>query len=225
MKLLGSMTCAGSMVLFLYLIFMAALKKSFGAKHRYRILIMALFFYMVPVQLGHYMDIAQDIVQDRAQERTLFMDQEGNRVYDMSQNVIEVTWEGKIYFPFMAAKITLFIVWSIVAVTIIFLKLSGYGKERRILFEASEDITVKETLEALIGMFPEADLIFLEGMKDSCYPKIEVIRKGISGSPVSNPEGRFLIVTDTDRTGYGEETAGFEEIDRIIEKILEETAD
>lgn len=79
----------------------------------------------------------------------------------------------------------------------------------------------KETLEALIGMFPEADLIFLEGMKDSCYPKIEVIRKGISGSPVSNPEGRFLIVTDTDRTGYGEETAGFEEIDRIIEKILE----
>ena len=149
MKLLGSMTCAGSMVLFLYLIFMAALKKSFGAKHRYRILIMALFFYMVPVQLGHYMDIAQDIVQDRAQERTLFMDQEGNRVYDMSQNVIEVTWEGKIYFPFMAAKITLFIVWSIVAVTIIFFKLSGYGKERRRLFEASEDITVKETLEAL----------------------------------------------------------------------------
>ena len=74
-------------------------------------------------------------------------------------------------------------------------------------------------------MFPEADLIFLEGMKDSCYPKIEVIRKGISGSPVSNPEGRFLIVTDTDRTGYGEETAGFEEIDCIIEKILEETAD
>ena len=41
MKLLGSMTCAGSMVVFLYLIFMAALKKSFGAKHRYRILIMA----------------------------------------------------------------------------------------------------------------------------------------------------------------------------------------
>ena len=149
MKLLGSMTCAGSMVVFLYLIFMAALKKSFGAKHRYRILIMALLFYMVPVQVGHYMDIAQDIVQKRTQESILFIDQEGNRVYDMAQNFIEVTWEGKIYFPFMAAKITLFIVWSIVAVTIIFFKLSGYGKERRMLFEASEDITVKETLAAL----------------------------------------------------------------------------
>ncbi len=80
MKLLGSMTCAGSMVVFLYLIFMAALKKSFGAKHRYRILIMALLFYMVPVQVGHYMDIAQDIVQKRTQESILFIDQEGNRV-------------------------------------------------------------------------------------------------------------------------------------------------
>lgn len=149
MKLLGSMTCAGSVVVFFYLIFMAVLKKSFSAKHRYRILVMALFFYLVPVQLGHHLDIAQDIVQERAQERTLFMDREGDRVYDMSRNVIEVTREGKIYFPFMKAKITLFIVWSIIAVTIVFFKLSDYGKERRILFETSEDIAVKETLEAL----------------------------------------------------------------------------
>lgn len=98
MKLLGSMTCAGSMVVFLYLIFMAALKKSLGAKHRYRILIMALLFYMAPVQVGHYMDIAQDIVQKRTQESILFIDQEGNRVYDMARNVIEVTWEGKSIF-------------------------------------------------------------------------------------------------------------------------------
>ncbi len=149
MKLLGSMTCAGSMVVFLYLIFMAALKKSFGAKHRYRILIMALLFYMAPVQLGHYLDIAQSIVYMRTQSSVLFTDQEGNRVYDTPRNVIEVTQEGKIYFPFMTVKITLFIVWSIVAVTIIFLKLYDYGKERRILFVASEDITVKETLAAL----------------------------------------------------------------------------
>ena len=106
MKLLGSMTCAGSVVVLLYLICMVALKKSFGAKCRYRILVMALFFYLVPVQLGHYMDIAQDIVQDRVQDRMLFTDWEGDRAYDMSRNVIEVTREGKIYFPFMEAKIT-----------------------------------------------------------------------------------------------------------------------
>ena len=85
MKLLGSMTCAGSVVVLLYLICMVALKKSFGAKCRYRILVMALFFYLVPVQLGHYMDIAQDIVQDRVQDRMLLVDREGNRAYDISR--------------------------------------------------------------------------------------------------------------------------------------------
>ncbi|MCI9421184.1 molybdopterin-guanine dinucleotide biosynthesis protein B [Sporofaciens musculi] len=77
----------------------------------------------------------------------------------------------------------------------------------------------KENEKDLIRMFPEADIIFIEGMKESSYPKIEVIREGISRAPVSNPMGRFLIVTDRDRTEYKEETAGFEEIQRIIEKI------
>lgn len=74
--------------------------------------------------------------------------------------------------------------------------------------------------EELIRMFPEADIIFLEGMKESVYPKVEVIREGVSSVPISNPTGRFLIVTDRNRAEYGEETAGFEEIDRIVEKIL-----
>lgn len=73
----------------------------------------------------------------------------------------------------------------------------------------------------LIGMFPEADVIFIEGMKEKDFPKIEVIREGISIHPVSNPEGRFLIVTDRETADYGEETAGFEEISRIVDKILQ----
>lgn len=79
----------------------------------------------------------------------------------------------------------------------------------------------KETEKELIGMFPEADIIFLEGMKDSAYPKIEIIREGISSTPVSNPQGRFLIVTDTERTEYEEEAVGFEDVKRIIRSILE----
>ena len=59
-------------------------------------------------------------------------------------------------------------------------------------------------------------------MKDSSYPKIEVIREGISSRPVSNPAGRFLIVTDRAEAEYEEETAGFEDVERIIERILEE---
>lgn len=77
-----------------------------------------------------------------------------------------------------------------------------------------------EREEELIRLFPEADIIFLEGMKDSRYPKIEVIRDGVSVRPVSDPRGRFLIVTDRDPKEYQEETAGLEEIDRIIGMVL-----
>lgn len=79
----------------------------------------------------------------------------------------------------------------------------------------------KEKEKELFGMFPEADLIFLEGLKDSDYPKIEVIRKGVSDRPVSNPNGRFLIVTDRNPSEYGEEAAGFEDMEQIIGKILD----
>ena len=44
MKMMGSMACAGSLVVFLYLIFKSVLKEFFGAKYRYGILLMALFF-------------------------------------------------------------------------------------------------------------------------------------------------------------------------------------
>ena len=77
-----------------------------------------------------------------------------------------------------------------------------------------------ERAKDLIQYFPEADIIFVEGMKDSRYPKIEVIREGVSVHPASNQEGRFLIVTDRDPGEYQEQTAGFGEIDRIIGMVL-----
>jgi molybdopterin-guanine dinucleotide biosynthesis protein B len=78
----------------------------------------------------------------------------------------------------------------------------------------------KETLESLIGQFPEADLIFLEGMKETDYPKIELIREGISTEPVSNPKGRLLLVTNRSFADYGEETAGFDELEKIARIIM-----
>ena len=71
----------------------------------------------------------------------------------------------------------------------------------------------------LIKQFPEADIIFLEGMKNSEYDKIEVIRKEISKEPVSNPKGRFLIVTDWEREYFSERVLDINDIEGIIEKI------
>ena len=50
----------------------------------------------------------------------------------------------------------------------------------------------------LIALFPEADLILLEGFKHSPYPKIEILRKAVSREPVCDPSTLLALVTDTE---------------------------
>ena len=52
------------------------------------------------------------------------------------------------------------------------------------------------TADALITQFPEADLILLEGFKYTSWPKLEVVRKGNSEAPVSDPATLLALVTD-----------------------------
>ena len=78
-----------------------------------------------------------------------------------------------------------------------------------------------ETERELLGCFPEADIIFIEGRKDSEYRKIEVIRSGISDIPASNPKGRFLIVTDLPAERFDEKTANIDDIPAIMKSIDE----
>ena len=54
------------------------------------------------------------------------------------------------------------------------------------------------TERELIGLFPDADLIILEGFKYSSYPKIEIVRSGISSEPVSDPKTCIALVSDLD---------------------------
>ena len=80
----------------------------------------------------------------------------------------------------------------------------------------------RETPEEMIAQFPKADLILIEGMKNSTSPKIAVIRREISGEPASNPEGRFLIVSDWEDGHFKEEKmTGLDEIEIILGILLE----
>ena len=81
-----------------------------------------------------------------------------------------------------------------------------------------------ETEADLIGMFPEADILLIEGLKDSSYPKVELVRAGISERPVSEPEGRFLLVTDLPAGSFDEPCLRFEETEKIASAILERCA-
>ena len=48
----------------------------------------------------------------------------------------------------------------------------------------------------LIPLFPDADLILLEGFKASAWPKLELVRGGNSDAPVCDPATLLALVTD-----------------------------
>ncbi len=49
---------------------------------------------------------------------------------------------------------------------------------------------------AFLPLFPEADLILLEGFKHSRWPKLELVRAGNSDAPVCDPGTLLALVTD-----------------------------
>ncbi len=68
------------------------------------------------------------------------------------------------------------------------------------VFSATKFMIVKDTdncsAEFLAELFPEADLILLEGFKHSSYPKLEIVRKGISEAGVCDRDTLLGLVTD-----------------------------
>lgn len=81
-----------------------------------------------------------------------------------------------------------------------FAKAGAYGtavfsKKRVMMIKQIQKMREK----AIFSFYPEADFILVEGLKNFSYPKIEIVRKGVSKErPLlcSNPEGRFLVATD-----------------------------
>lgn len=48
----------------------------------------------------------------------------------------------------------------------------------------------------LFPLFPDADLLLLEGFKYSRWPKLELVRRGNSAEPVCDPATLLALVTD-----------------------------
>ena len=63
-------------------------------------------------------------------------------------------------------------------------------------FQAVKYARVSEA--ELSALFPEADLILLEGFKYSSWPKIEILRGAVSREPVCDPSTLLALVTDTE---------------------------
>ena len=89
-----------------------------------------------------------------------------------------------------------------------------------------DEVTAEKlTPEQMAAWFPEADLILLEGFKDSDYPKLEIIRRGNSSDCVCKGHNLRAVVTDLDPgeiTGLPEEVPvfGLEDTEQIAKFIL-----
>lgn len=74
------------------------------------------------------------------------------------------------------------------------------GAEATAIFSKNKYMIInkkqKETENIFIQHFSDMDIIILEGFKSSKYPKIEVIRKGISSEPVCNLDTVLAVATD-----------------------------
>ena len=82
-------------------------------------------------------------------------------------------------------------------------------------FQIVKQETVSE--ETLMGFFPEADLILLEGFKESPYPKVEIVRKGNSEQSVCDPKTLLALITDTELKVPGIPVFGLEEMEAIAD--------
>ena len=87
-------------------------------------------------------------------------------------------------------------------------------------FQAVKYAAVTE--EDLIALYPEANLILLEGFKWTAYPKIEIVRRGVSSSPVCDPNTLLALVTDTDVRLPGVPVFAPDEIEPIADLLAKE---
>lgn len=130
MGLMMSMSFAGSLIVMLYLLSKSLLKNVFTSKWRYHVLIMALFFYLVPIQAGKSF-YASVLKVD-------WTSRQDNKIIDMSRNVIHLTPSGEFRVPAFPSNTIMLLVWGTAAGAIICYGLIIYFKQKKLIIGASE---------------------------------------------------------------------------------------
>ncbi len=77
-----------------------------------------------------------------------------------------------------------------------------------------------QTIEGLLAFFPEADIVVLEGARQTDWPKIEIVRAGNSTAPVSDPASMIALATDLPIQVDGVPTVDINDIDALVDIIV-----
>ncbi len=91
------------------------------------------------------------------------------------------------------------------------------------VFDRDKFMLVKDgaqTIEGLLGAFPEADIVLLEGARDTDYPKIEVVRAGNSVAPRCDPRTLLALATDLPLQVPGVPVYGMDDVEGLTCVVL-----
>ncbi len=78
-----------------------------------------------------------------------------------------------------------------------------------------------DSFAKIIESYSNLDIIIIEGMKNSSYPKIEIIREGISKKPVCDENTLICIASDIDHIDTNVRVVNLNDIEKIV-KIIEQ---
>lgn len=103
-------------------------------------------------------------------------------------------------------------------------RLNASGADSTVVYSDKRWMMVRQEageLQELIRRVDDCDIILLEGQKHSPYPKIELIRKGISAQSVCRPDTLLAIATDTELKIPGITVIGLEDYEQTAAIILQ----
>ncbi len=106
-------------------------------------------------------------------------------------------------------------------------RLGAAGADRTVVYSDKRWMMIIQEaagLSDLIRQMDDCDIILLEGQKYSDYPKIELIRKGISSESACRPETLLAIATDTEFSIPGVAGIGLEDYEQAAAIILQNYA-
>jgi molybdopterin-guanine dinucleotide biosynthesis protein B len=98
------------------------------------------------------------------------------------------------------------------------------GAFASVIFDKDKFLLVKDgsfDIPDMLPFFEGADIVLIEGAKQTPYPKIEVLRKGNSQTPITPPNQLIALMTDTDYQVDGVPSIDINDVEGAVKIICQ----
>lgn len=98
------------------------------------------------------------------------------------------------------------------------------GAFASVIFDKDKFLLVKDgsfDIPDMLPFFEGADIVLIEGAKQTAYPKIEVLRKGNSQTPITPQNQLIALMTDTDYQVDGVASIDINDVEGTVKIIYQ----